>query len=309
VHSDKIIGFVQNYLIFHNMTITKRGVLTISSNLWENLVDKTYSQACNLAVVKKPSHYHLTEKMKTSFFSHFGQNWDDCVANNTVMNAVETCSYLVVSHKELLSIWVARSQQQSSYADINRWFKCCYIDDIPGKKPIFCVNGFYLGLRGHFSNSAIAVPYFVVEWKVGHWSWDHFLQNLIGDDDPARAKVSSLRGTLYRDWQNIGLGQCPNVIENCLHASESAFEALIEKKNWLPNWNMQGDYFFRQLLKTGIDEEEIEILSRNITLEGEGSPLYDHLIYEDAATSIPILKELVKKRVKGLPHGDMVYDI
>jgi hypothetical protein len=42
-----------------------------------------------------------------------------------------------------------------------------------------------------------------------------------------------LRGSIYRNWQQLGLSFEPNVGDNCVHASASPFEGLAERLNWL----------------------------------------------------------------------------
>ena len=303
--NDKVIGFVQNFFIFRNMMIPRRGVLTISPHLWENLIDRTYTEACRLAMIVKPSNYKLTSKEKSSFSYHFGKNWDDCIENKAILNAVESCSYLGVSHKELLDYWVRSARDTSKYADISSRLKCCYLDAVNGKPPVYCINGFYLGLRRVISNKAVSVPFFVVEWQVGQYSWEYFSQKIIGDESPETADVSTLRGALFRDWEILDLRSQPNVVDNCFHASESAFSALIEKKMWIPNWNIYNDYFFRQLLKNGIGHSQIERLEKNPRIDGpDNVHVYSFLKNHDTVSSLPIVKEIVLKRGQ-----DLVYDV
>lgn len=303
--NDKVTGFIQNFFLFRNMMIPRRGVLTISPHLWENLIDRTYTEACRLAMIVKPRNYRLTGEEKASFSSHFGNDWDDCIENRVVLNAVESCSYLGISQKELLDMWVSNAGIKSKYVDISTRLKCCYLDSINGKPSIYCINGFYLGLRGVITNKAVSVPFFVVEWQVGQYSWEYFTQKIIGDENPSTADVSTLRGALFREWKMLELRSQPNIVDNCIHASESAFSALIEKKMWIPNWDIYKDYFFRQLLKNGIGHSQIERLEKNPRLAGpDNVHVYSFLKNHDAVSSLPIVKEIVLKRGQ-----DLVYDM
>lgn len=286
------------------MTVAKKGVLTISSNLWENLIDKTFTEAYRRAAVVRPDNYPLSNKEKLMFFFHFGENWDDCVQKRIVLNAVDTCSYLGVSRTVLLELWVDSSKDKSRYAELSNSFKCCYIDNFENKPAVYCINGFYLGMRQNARRTAISVPYFVIEWKLGQYTWQQFMQNIVGDENPVKSDSSTLRGTLYRDWEVLGMNSCPNIVDNCFHASESAFAAFVEKKIWIPNWNMKKDFFFSQLKKHGIELAQLKLLEQNPIVLAEGAHIYSFLKNQDAVSSIAILKQL--GQLKG---DDLVYEI
>ena len=301
--SDRAAPFVENFLSYRNLIIAKKGVLTISKPLWENLIDKTYPEACQRALVSKPASCPTTEQQKSAFFFHFGENWDECVENKIVLNAVDACSYLEVSHKELVDLWIQNSREQSKYAELSRWMKCCCIDTVQGKRPIYCVNGFYLGLRGLFSSSAVSVPFFVVEWKLGQYTWEQFSEKIIGEESPERSGATTLRGAMYRDWETIGIESPPSAVDDCVHASESAFAALVEKKNWIPQWDVRRDYFFVQLRKSGIGQSQLEKLELNPVLRKEKTYVYNMLRNHDAVSSLPILRGLVNDHA-----ADLLYE-
>jgi hypothetical protein len=109
-------------------------------------------------------------------------------------------------------------------------------DDTVNTEPtteIYVINGFYTCMRDSYFSSGIDIDYMLVEWDGCSLSWFDLLKNVIGDRDPSKACSKSIRGILYKEWKNMGLAQQPNILNNCVHASASAFEALVERLIWI----------------------------------------------------------------------------
>jgi hypothetical protein len=52
----------------------------------------------------------------------------------------------------------------------------------------------------------------------------------------------------------------PNAVDNCIHASASAFEGLTERMNWL-GISAANDPYGAALIRSGVSEEHIEVWS------------------------------------------------
>ena len=83
-------------------------------------------------------------------------------------------------------------------------------------------------------------------------SWRAFRHEIIGSNSTCTEPVyelainsarpnESLRAKITADWKNLGLKRQPDAEENCVHASASAFEAVLEKISWLGGSHSSSD--------------------------------------------------------------------
>lgn len=96
----------------------------------------------------------------------------------------------------------------------------------------FVVNGFYGAMRKQYLRP---VPYYtkfyIIEFD---FDYSYFKENVIGATDPAKADEKSMRGNLYRSWNDLYMMERqPSLAENCIHGSGSAEEAKEEIENIL----------------------------------------------------------------------------
>mmetsp|Transcript_99053 Transcript_99053/g.206472 ORF Transcript_99053/g.206472 Transcript_99053/m.206472 type:complete len:898 (-) Transcript_99053:20-2713(-) len=129
------------------------------------------------------------------------------------------------------------------------------------------------------------IYYFSVRWNSSKLPWQDFLTQVIGADDPELAGPSSIRGELLSTWQELGLKEAPTKERNCLHASASPFEGLVERCNMLGKLLGSDDYG-RLLLQAGVPEPTFKAWSANPVVrvpKGPGGPIFEQVKAQDAA--------------------------
>merc|ERR1712139_240042 len=114
-------------------------------------------------------------------------------------------------------------------------------------------NGFYMDMRKAFTTPGTQIYYYEVQWPTSALSWGDFRGKLLGGTDPKTADAGSLRNTIYKDWESLGLKSVPNTGDNGMHASASPFEGLAERNNWL-EVPIAEAVFGKELLAGGMTE-------------------------------------------------------
>ena len=158
---------------------------------------------------------------------------------------------------------------------------------------IYVMNGFYMAMRGKFTDPSATIHYYLVEWPTSQLSWADFRGKVLGATDPSEAASGSLRRAILDDWRSLGLPACPDTGDNGVHASASPFEGLAEKMNWL-QVKPSEDAFGAAIIADGLDEATLAkwILDPVVTYpDGKGS-LFDALEDSDVDACAAKLKEL-----------------
>lgn len=162
--------------------------------------------------------------------------------------------------------------------------------EIVEAKDIIVVNGFFHPLRESFEDPRVDLNYMVVEWDVSKLSWESFNQNIIGTHNPGRAAAGSIRGMLYNNWQDMGLSAQPDLLHNCVHASQSPLEGLNERMIWLKGSMIPTDSFGARLLAARLKSTFIKKCLTNPVVEGKR--LFSHLKNKNSDDCISFLSSL-----------------
>jgi len=93
----------------------------------------------------------------------------------------------------------------------------------------------------------------------------------IGSTDPTVASEDSLRGLLFANRYALGLRSRPSRENNFVHASKSAYEALVEKNRWT-DLVVRDEPLCARLISAGIPEEKLLWWATNPRLVGENIP-------------------------------------
>merc|ERR1719229_1606978 len=135
-----------------------------------------------------------------------------------------------------------------------------------------------MDMRKAFTTPGTQIYYYEVEWSTQALSWADFRAKLLGGTDPKTADAGSLRNTIFKDWQALGLKSVPNTGDNGMHASASPFEALAERANWL-GASITSDGFGRALLASGVPLSMIKAWTDDppVKFEGKKQSLFDLL--------------------------------
>ena len=158
------------------------------------------------------------------FHKKFDKTWAAAVENGECCNAFDACKLLNLSPAELSNEW-DKSYKAGQVVRLGGGFYCGRV----GK--YYVVNGFYMGMRSALT--AGSVHYFVVKWDSTKMTFETFRKECIGANDPTKAASTSLRGMVYRNWEELGLRRPPTLEDNSIHGSASPLEALVEQQIWL----------------------------------------------------------------------------
>jgi len=114
--------------------------------------------------------------------------------------------------------------------------------------------------------------------RVLHPSANGVRGEVIGATNPQGAAEGSIRNTIYKQWESLGLAAEPDTGDNAVHASASAFEGLAERANWLAK-DVSGDPFGEALVRTGLPADTIGAWMQDpgVLFGGKRQSLFDLL--------------------------------
>merc|ERR1719233_390017 len=113
-----------------------------------------------------------------------------------------------------------------------------------------------------YVESGALIYYMKVEFDPKTLNWSDFRLKVIGTTDPSVAEKESIRGTLFTNWESLGLPSKLDTGDNGIHASASPFEALGEKLNWCGD-ELKSDRFGKELLERGVTAETIRAWTKD----------------------------------------------
>jgi len=119
---------------------------------------------------------------------------------------------------------------------------------------------------------------------------------VLGATDPCKALETSIRGKIFRNWQDLGLAYEPGGASNGVHASASPFEGLAERCNWL-GVAVSKDVYGCELLSSGLSEKHLKEWSVDprVTLpDGQEGSIFDALEDTDAEQCKALLHGIAK---------------
>ena len=275
---------VKRMLNEKGLTIKSEGELTGPEIDKGMLIDQHYYSIASKATLLKPKDLPVPAK---KFEEAFGKTWAAALAEGSVYNALDACTYLGVNAEGLDGLWA-----KARKVKFGGGFYCGIIEGVPGKKPIYVFNAFFMAMRSKFVEPGTSIHYYVVDFSPEKLHWSDFRGKVLGPTDPKDAPADSIRGKILSDWKTLGLEYSPNVGDNGVHASASPFEALAEKMNWL-KVAPTADAFGTKLIGAGVSEATIKEWS--VDPQVKGKSLFDQLEDTDASLCIAKAVELSKK--------------
>ena len=171
---------------------------------------------------------------------------------------------------------------------------------MPSDDSIYVINGFYAAMRAKYTSPGSSVYYYSVQWDASAMSWADFRASVLGATDPESAASGSLRNEVYQRWEALGLASKPNVGDNAVHGSASAFEGFAERLNWL-GATVDDDLTGHALLEAGVKKETLMAWTKDpqVELDGSMASLFD--AFEDM--SVPQVLKMSQK-LAGDPFED-----
>lgn len=262
-NNDAVIAYVKAKLEEKGITIVQEGKFTGPEIDEQKLIDNHYYSIASKATLTSASDIVVP---KDIFSSNFNEDWDTVVAEERSYNALDFAKKFSLDNAGLAEIWAT-----AKIVKFGGGFYCGQVEKDGAKYYIF--NGFFISLRDKFTNPDATLTYFSIEWSPETLSWKDFRGNFLGTTDPTTANPESLRGHFYANYESFNLTSQPNVSDNCVHASASPLEGMVERHNWLKTPYSE-DSFGKLLLSNNIlSEEEITVWSSNPTLANK--PVFD----------------------------------
>eukprot|EP00931_Biecheleriopsis_adriatica_P072216 TRINITY_DN4628_c0_g1_i1.p1 TRINITY_DN4628_c0_g1~~TRINITY_DN4628_c0_g1_i1.p1 ORF type:complete len:332 (-),score=103.81 TRINITY_DN4628_c0_g1_i1:60-1055(-) len=271
------------------LKVTSEGTLTSEVIDEKKLIDQHYYAIASKATILKPSELNVP---KDKFQKQFGLTWEDALAKGVVFNAMDACKELGCDADAMNKAWAA-CKKAGNLVKFGGGFYCGLVE-MPGKKPIYVFNGFFMSMRSAFTAPGRSIHYYTVEWDEKDLSWEDFRGKVLGPTDPKDAPKDSLRGKILSDWQSLGLKSEPNVGDNGVHASASPFEGMAERMNWL-GARCSSDAFCSALVKAGVKEATVKAWSVDPQVNiggGKKGSLFDALEDMDCSACLEKAKVL-----------------
>jgi hypothetical protein len=251
--------------------------------------DVQYTEISKKAVELEPHECSLSSTNMMEFEKKFKIAWSVAVRKKLVQNSRSCCELLDISPHVLLEAWL-ESVSSGKMVKLGRGFYCCLIDTIPNKPAVFCINGFFAAMRAEYLAANASVSYFLVEWDNAAMSWDDFRKKVIGSSNPALAHPESLRSVMSTEWEGLGLAGPLDMMRNGLHASASAFEAMVERSLWLGVPLQKDKHFGARLVSSGVPVIVAKEWSVNPLVRGKF--VFDHMESQGSSQCLDIAKSL-----------------
>jgi hypothetical protein len=265
-----VYNFLRDWLNAKGFRVVEEGSMSGQDLILK--FNRQYAELGRRAVILKPHEYTLTTLALIQFQKRFGVGWSEAIEQGLVRNATDAAALLDISVEELYEEWL-KSQKNDNVLKFDRGFFCGLIDTVPDKPAIFCVNGFYPSMRAQYASPSSTIRYCSVEWE-SNISWESFRMDLIGCSDPAASPKDSIRHILQQEWRELGLEFMPDIRDNCVHVSASAFEAFTERCNWLGEAWMS-DPLGSRLFGLGLTPHIISDWVENSVVKGK--KVFDHM--------------------------------
>jgi len=268
------------------ISVVSEGVIAAEVIDEKQLIDTHYGAIAAKAVKLKPESLTVQPKAQEAFQTAFGLSWSDALEQGLVFNAMDAAAKLGISPAELEPRW----RQLTKDVDMLKFgggFYCGKVDDI------YVINGFYMSMRSQFTTPGTCIYFYEVEWDPKKLSWADFRGKVLGGTDPKTAEPGSLRNTIFKTWEELGLQSMPNTGSNGCHASASPFEALAERANWL-GAPLKSDYFAKALTASGVPPEMLRAWCEDppVSFEGKKQSLFDLLEDLDGGDCLKKAKEI-----------------
>lgn len=281
-NNTKTQELVKETLIARGITIVTEGEFTGEQIDAGMLIDQHYYAIASKATILKPEQIPVPPQ---KFQDKFGLTWETALADKSVYNAIDACTYLGVDSEGLDALW-----NTADKVKFGGGFYCGVIETAD-KPKIYVFNAFFMSMRSKFVTPGTSIHYYVVEFSPKSLPWAEFRGSVLGPTDPSAAPAGSLRNLMLQSWESLGLAYEPTVGDNCVHASASPFEGLAERMNWL-KVDPTEDSFGKLCLDAGLSVETLKEWS--VDPQVKGKSVFDQLEDKDVDDCLQTLLELAK---------------
>jgi hypothetical protein len=242
------------------------------------------------ATILRPYELNIPVEGLSAFQECYGLSWVASLEEGLIRNSLEALDILDIDATKLLQEWM-KCVEAGTMIKIARHTYCALID-MPDRPAIFCINGFHPALRNEYLAPDASIHYYCVEWDDSLANWDTFRHDVIGDDDPARARPNTLRGVIHSEWAELGLSEPLNIFHNAIHASSSAFEAFSEHLNWL-KISINNDPLGCYLYQLGLTPQMLKDWLANTPIRGQHS--FDYFENRGSDECIEVVRDIISQ--------------
>lgn len=275
---------IEQQLAANAICVRQRHGLTGADVEAGGMVDRHYAANARSGTCADPATLPLSAAARELFAKHFGEPWDTAVRAGRVVSGLVLQRRLGSTGEELNRRWAA--------AAVTKLAGGLYAGWLPDEQ-VYVLNGFYPSIRELFTRPDAQLLLLVGEFDPDALAWQAFRDRVIGSTNPAAADPRSIRGWLHAHQAESGLAV--SYRENVIHASASAFEALLEKPIWLPGWDPAGDPLWTLLSAQGYTLGQLEtwrVTNPLVRLDGRHAGLLDLLEGLDTVPTAAILQRL-----------------
>jgi len=290
--NDKVIALLKDTLANEGIEITATGSLDYKTIDEKMLIDNHYGAIASKAVKIDPKDLQPSDKAKAAFKAMAGMTWEDAVSKRLVYNAAQAAKKLNLDGNALEAKW-AKIDKKKDLVKFGGGFYCGKLEE-----KMFVINGFYMAMRGQFTEKPAKIQWFTVQWDAAQLSWADFRGKVLGATDPTTAEEGSLRRIILDDYKKLGLAERPFTGKNGVHASASPFEAMAERANWL-GADISKDVYGKTMLAAGLPMSTIVQWTQDPQVplaDGSKGSLFDALEDTNAAACLETSKRIASRK-------------
>lgn len=262
--TEPVVSLVRGFLAEKGFIITGEGVMR---GITENLFDEQYPRLSRFSLMLKPNQLDLSPIKYIRFQKKFSTSWVDALESNRILNAIDAAKALNIHVFDLHELWI-QAVAADNILKLDRGIYCGLMKYDSNNLPIFCLNGFYPSIRTRYTAPESFFHFFQVDWMSYLMNWSSFLENVIGREYPNNDNTGTLKSLILSEWNSLEIKVEPNYIYNCVHVSQSAFEAAVECSMWLSQPLLEST-ICKKMISSGIPAEIIAQWSRNPIVDGQ----------------------------------------
>jgi len=268
--NEKVREVVKKKLEAAGCNVTSTGEIVAETIDKENLVDIHYYAIASKAVLLQPNQLPVPAD---KFEEKFGITWESALEKGLCYNGQDAGKKFGLNAAELEKKW-REAKDGGKMIKFGGGFYCAELDGC------YVFNAFFMSMRSKYVKPGAMIYYMKVEFDPKTLGWSDFRLKVIGTTDPSTAGKESIRGTLFADWESLGLESKLDTGNNGVHGSASPFESLGERINWC-NEELKSDPFGQELIARGVSVETISAWTKDprvvIEESGKKGSLFDAL--------------------------------
>lgn len=254
-----------NAIISGNGRIAEELVILAEDIEKGNMIDAQYQETARNAMLVSVRQMSIPQ---SEFRSAFEEDIDVVINESRIFNANQALTECNCTPEQLDEAWrKAENFISSTKRKVMKFRKGLYCANIQiNQRNIYVINGFYLALRRKYTLQSQSIYAFVIHWDSSVLPWNEFQTKVIGAKNPADAQCGSIRKVVHDKYEEFGLTNKPDRVNNIVHASASPLQGLIERCTWLPR-EIKQDEYGQILLRKGIPEPIILSWFKNLKVK------------------------------------------